>query len=76
MSHSNFDTTVTSVKSQCRDAAEVLIAELDCRFPHSELLNVLSIVYLQFWLHSTYDELFSLYMSTLRVHFSVVEFIN
>jgi hypothetical protein len=50
VSRHDFDTTVTSVKGQCRDAAEVLIAELDRRFPDSELMNALSIVFPQFWL--------------------------
>jgi hypothetical protein len=45
VSRSDFDTAVTSVKGQCRDAAEVLIAEFDRRFPDSELMNALSIVF-------------------------------
>jgi hypothetical protein len=47
---SDFDIVVTSMKGQCQDAAEVLIAELDRRFPDSELMNALSIVFPQYWL--------------------------
>ena len=39
-------------------------------------MNAFSIVFPQFWLQSTYDELFPLHMNTLRAHFSVVGFIN
>ena len=76
MSHPDFDIAVTLVKGQCRDAAEVLIVEFNWRFLDFELMNAFSIVFPQFWLQNTCDELFSLYMSTLRVHFSVVGFIN
>jgi hypothetical protein len=76
VSRSDFDTVVTSVKGQCRDAAEVLIGELDRRFPDSELMNALSIVFPQFWLQSTCDELFALHMNTIRGHFAVVGFVN
>ena len=45
MSRSDFDTAVTLVKGQCRDVVEVLIGELEHRFPDSELMNALSIVF-------------------------------
>jgi hypothetical protein len=76
VSRSDFDIAVTSVKGQCRDAAEVLIGELDRRFPDSELMNALSIVFSQFWLQSTCDEFFALHMNTIRGHFAIVGFVN
>jgi len=41
---------VSSVKAQCRDAAEMLTLELDLRFPEVELMNALGVVFPQYWL--------------------------
>lgn len=76
VSRPTFDTAVISVKRQCREAVELLITELDRRFPNSEVMNAFAIVFPQFWLQSTCDELFPLHMSTLRAHFVVVGFVN
>ena len=48
VSQSDFDDVVSSVKGQCRDAAEVLIVELDKRFSNSDLMNAFSVVFPQF----------------------------
>jgi hypothetical protein len=67
---------IASVKGQCCDAVEMLIVELDKRFPNSELMNSLAIVFPQFWLQSNCDDMFSLHMKTLRSYFGVVRHIN
>jgi hypothetical protein len=76
VSRADFEGVVASVKEQCRDACKVLIAELDRRFPNSELMNALAIVFPQFWLQSNCDDLFTLHMKTLRSHFCVARHVN
>jgi hypothetical protein len=76
VSEANFDGAIAFVKGQCRDAAEMVVAKLEKRFPDSELMNSLAIVFLQYWLQSNYDDLFPLHMKTLRLHFGVVWHIN
>ena len=75
VSRSDFDDVVSLVKGQCRDA-EMLIAELDKRFPDSDLVNAFSIVFLQLWLLANCDDLFLLYMKTQQHHFSVTRSMN
>ena len=72
----NFDGVIALVKGQCQDACEVLIAELDKRFPDSKLMNALAIVFPQFWLQSNCDDLFLSHMKTLGSHFCVAMHIN
>ena len=76
MSKADFEGAIASVKGQCRDACEVLIVELDKRFPDFELMNTLAIVFPQFWLQSNCDDLFSLHMKTMRSHCCVVRHVN
>jgi hypothetical protein len=64
-----FDDILSSIKGQCRDAAEMLIAELGKRFPDHKLMNALGIVFPQYWLQHNCDEFFPLHMKTLRQHF-------
>ena len=45
VSRTNFNEVVASMKGQCRDAIEMLIGELDKRFPNSNLMNSLAIVF-------------------------------
>jgi hypothetical protein len=76
VSRTDFEGIIASVKDQCRDAYKMLIAELDKHFPYSKLMNALAIVFPQFWLQSNCDDLFSLHIKTLRLHFCVVQHIN
>ena len=76
ISKTDFDGVIASMKGQFHNAAKMLIAELEKRFPDSELMNALAIVFPWYWLQSTCDDLFSLYMKTLRSHFGVVRHIN
>jgi hypothetical protein len=66
-----FDDILFSIKGQCHDATEMLIAELGKRFPDHELMNALDIVFPQYWLQHNCNELFPLHMKTLRQHFCV-----
>jgi hypothetical protein len=76
MSRADFEGVITLVKGECRDAYEVFIVELDKRFPDSELMNALAIMFPQFWLQRNCNDLFSLHMKTLRSHFCVARNIN
>jgi hypothetical protein len=49
VSQADFDGLVASVKGQYHDATEMLIAELDKRFPDLELMNSLATIFPQFW---------------------------
>ena len=48
---------VSSVKAYCRDAVEMLVFELDVRFPEVELMNSLGIVFPQYWIQPNCDDL-------------------
>ena len=67
---------VSSVKAQCRNAAKMLGLELDVRFPEVELMNLLGIVFPQYWIEPNCDDLFSLHVKTLHSHFGVACFVN
>jgi len=53
---------VSSVKARRRDAVEMLVLELDVRLPEAELMNLLGIVFPQYWIQPNCDELFSHFM--------------
>ena len=76
MTRVDFASVVSSMKGQCRDAAEMFVLELDVRFPEVELMNSLGIVFPQYWIQPNCDDLFSLHMKTLRSHFGVVHSVN
>ena len=76
VTRADFASVVSSVKGQCCDAAEMLVLELDVRFPEVELMNLLSIVFPQYWIQPNCDDLFSLHLKTLRFHFGVVRSMN
>lgn len=76
VSRDDFEALVTSVKGQCRDAAEMLSLELDARFPEVELMNALGVVFPQYWLQANCEDLFPMHIKTLRAHFAVVRHVN
>jgi hypothetical protein len=49
ISRSDFADVVTSVKGQCQEAALLLRGELDRRFPNSDLMCALGVVFPQYW---------------------------
>ena len=67
---------VTSVKGQCREAVQTLISELNLRFPDSNMMTALFIVFRQFWLQQNCDELFQAHIKTVRHHYCVVRPVN
>lgn len=67
---------VSSVKGQCKDAAEMLSLELDVRFPHVDLMSALGIVFPQYWLQVNCEDLFPLHVATLKSQFGVVRQVN
>ena len=76
VTRADFASVVSSVKAQCRDAAEMLVLELDVRFSEVELMNSLGIVFPQYWIQPNCDGLFSLHVKMLRSHFRVVHSVN
>jgi hypothetical protein len=48
VTRAGFDGILASIKGQCRDVADMLIAELGKRFPDHELMNALDIVFPQY----------------------------
>jgi len=76
VTRADLEAFVTSVKGQCRDAAEMLSTELDARFPEVELMNALGVVFPQYWLQSNCDDLLSMHVKTLRAHFGVAQNVN
>jgi hypothetical protein len=45
VSREEFDATVSTVKGQCKAAAGLLISQLEKRFPNSEIMEALGIVF-------------------------------
>ena len=76
VSRADFAQIVAGVKGQCTSAAEMLVAELSRRFPDSDLMNALGIVFPQFWLQPNVDELFPLHLKTLKSHFCETKSVN
>jgi hypothetical protein len=50
VSREEFNAAFSAVKGQCKAAAELLISQLEKRFPNSEIMEALGIVFPQYWL--------------------------
>lgn len=61
------------MKGQCTDVVELLIKELLFRFPSQEVLNTMGIVFPQYWLQSSADSDFLLYLACLKKWFCEVK---
>jgi hypothetical protein len=48
------------------DAVAMMVMELESRFPRSEVMDALSIVYPQFWLEPGHKNKLTRYMNTLK----------
>jgi hypothetical protein len=55
-----------SVKGQCAAATELLISQLDRRFPNCEIMEALGIVFPQYWLQDKCDELFPVHLQVIK----------
>jgi hypothetical protein len=76
ISRSDFTDIVSSMKGQCQEVALLLRGELDRRFPNSDLMCALGVVFPQYWLQGNADELFPLHMKTIRDHYCVGRSLN
>jgi len=56
---------ISFMKVQCREAVDMLILELDVRFPKVELINALGTIFIQYRLQSNCNDLFALHVKTL-----------
>jgi hypothetical protein len=59
----------TFVKKQCSFIAIGLIVELENQFPAQQLLNVIGVIYLQYWLVLEVDTTFPRHMALLQTHY-------
>jgi hypothetical protein len=66
MSREKFDAAVSAVKGQCKAAVELLISQLEKRFPNSKIMEALGIVFPQYWVQEKCDELFPLYLQVIK----------
>jgi hypothetical protein len=66
VSREGFAAVVTSVKGQCAAVAELLISQLDRRFPNCEIMEALEIVFPQYWLQDKCDELFPVHLQVIK----------
>ena len=48
------------------DVVAMMVMELNSRFPPSEVMDALSIVYPQFWLEPRHEDKLTWYMNTLK----------
>jgi hypothetical protein len=58
VSKEDFAAVVSSVKEQCAATADLLISQLDRRFPNCNIMEALGIVFPQYWLQDKCDDLF------------------
>jgi hypothetical protein len=65
-----FAEIVASVKQECKDSAEIVIAELNVIFPDVDLLNALGVIFPQYWMDPNCHELFPLHLEILTDFFS------
>jgi hypothetical protein len=66
VSRDDFLATVSSIKGQCSSAAELLIEELSRRFPDSEIMEALGIVFPQYWRSPNCDTVFPVHMQVIK----------
>jgi hypothetical protein len=66
VSRDDFLAAVSSIKGQCSSAAELLIEELSRRFPDSEIMEALGIVFPQYWRSPDCDTLFPMHMQVIK----------
>jgi hypothetical protein len=72
VSKADFEVVTNSVKAQCKEAAEMLIQELERHFPHSDIMEAMGVVFPQYWLNAKCDELFPVHMQVIRKWFCEV----
>ena len=73
---SDLERVVASIKDQCREASLQLRQDFELGFPNSDLMNSLSVVFLQLWLQANANELFPLHLATLKAHYCVPRSVN
>jgi hypothetical protein len=66
VSREDFCTLVSSVKGQCAAAAELLISQLKRRFPDYDIMEALGVIFPQYWLQDTCDDLFRVHLQVLK----------
>jgi hypothetical protein len=66
-----FHNTVADVKQAAKEAAMQLCTELEERFPESELVNAIGVVFPQYWCDPNSLELFPLHVEVLKKYFCV-----
>ena len=76
VSRVDFAQIVVGIKGQCTFAIEMLVTELSRRFLDFDLMNALGIIFPQFWLQPSADELFPLHLKTLKSHFYEIKSVN
>jgi hypothetical protein len=66
VSRDDFVATVSSIKDQCSSTAELLIQELSKRFPDSEIMETLGIVFPQYWRNPECNTLFPVHIHVIK----------
>jgi hypothetical protein len=66
ISREDFCALVSSVKGQCAAAAELLISQLERRFPDCDIMEALGVIFPQYWLQDTCDDLFPVHLQVLK----------
>jgi hypothetical protein len=69
VSRSDLKSVVSAVKGQCSAAAEMLISQLDRRFPNCDIMEALGVVFPQYWLQEGCDDLFPSHLAVIREWF-------
>lgn len=69
VSHQAYHTIIAEVKVQCSQAAEVIINQLDEKFPNCELMDSFGIVFPQYWKSGKSLSTFPLHFAVLKKYF-------
>ena len=70
MDRKEFDSAVSTLKGQYKVAAKLRISQLDKRYPKFEIMEALSVVFLQYWLQIKCDEFFPVHLLIIKDWFS------
>jgi hypothetical protein len=66
VSREDFCALVSFVKGQCAAAAELFISQLERRFPDCDIMEALGVIFPQYWLQDTCDDLFPVHLQVLK----------
>jgi hypothetical protein len=66
-----FDQAIKVVKVQCTATCDLLVFELERKFPNHKLMNALGIIYPQYWLQPNCESTFMDHLALIKHHYCI-----